>query len=439
MLEISVEIREVLDILTNQGYEAYLVGGYVRDAIQHHNTSDIDICTNAKPPVLHELFEHFKPSEVGLDYGVKFNYGESSFEISTMRQEMTYSDQRHPDTVIFIDDIRLDAMRRDFTVNALYYHPDKGLFDFFGGKQDIESKVLRVIGDPLTRLHEDSLRIVRLFRFKSELDYAFDPETISAAYELMDTLHTIHPMQLKEELTRYLCGPSFHVTSHDYPWFLGSLFPEVANMIDYDQQNPYHTMNLYDHSITVTQQLPLTLGHRLVGLFHDTGKVCVQTMDAAGIAHYGGHATASATIAHPYFLEFQFTKEEIAYFTELILNHGLSIQPVLADFQRLIGQYGVAWVYDLITLKRADNLAKSDKAAYQVERCAHFKAIVDTIIDQGLPTTTKDLAINGHDLRDAGVKPHDIGKRLHALLDAVIDGKVLNEKDKLLNMSLEEL
>ncbi|MDE8070517.1 HD domain-containing protein [Erysipelothrix rhusiopathiae] len=433
MIELSKNIEIVMMELTNRGFEVFVVGGFVRDALMGHRSFDIDLCTNALPEQLLKIYKKYSIESNGHDYGVKFMSGEEHFEISTMRLEGDYEDGRRPSRVEFINHLFDDSKRRDFTVNALYYHPRHGLIDYYDGVKDLQNHTLRVIGDPKVRFKEDVLRIARLYRFKSELGFDIDAETLYVVQTQIESLQRLKLVQIYPELSRYLLGPYFLETSLLCPEFLMTLFPPLKETLGFDQHNPFHEYSLYEHTIRTMQGIPNRVDLKLVALFHDLGKSNVQTVDDQGIAHYPGHAQASCIIARPFFEALQFSIKKIAYLEKLILEHDLKLQPVSAQLQQLIRVHGIEWVEDLMAVKRADNLAKGSRAQYQVQRCTHISQIIQEIRDQKRPTSIRDLEITASDLKKLGIEGKTINKYLNMCLDRVIEGTLPNTHESLLN------
>ncbi|WP_342621921.1 tRNA adenylyltransferase [Erysipelothrix sp. P66] len=433
MITLSQQIESVMMELTDQGFEAFVVGGFVRDALMGHRSFDIDLCTNALPEQLLKIYKNYSIEPIGHDYGIKFRVDEEHFEISTMRLEGDYEDGRRPSRVEFINHLYDDSLRRDFTVNALYYHPRHGLVDYHQGVDDLHNRKLRVIGDPKVRFGEDVLRLARLYRFKSELGFDIEAKTLHAAQNQLESLHRLKLMQLYPDLTRYLNGPYFVETSLICPEFLMTVFPPLKDTLAFDQQNPFHEYTLYEHTIRTVQGIPNRMDLKLVGLFHDLGKVFVQTVDDSGIAHYPGHAQASGVIARPFFEGFQYSKKKVTYLERLILEHDLKIQPESAQIQQLIRVHGIDWVRDLMIVKRADNLAKGLGAQYQLQRCTHINHIIDEVISQKRPTSIRDLDISASDLKKLGIEGKRINQYLNLCLDRVIEGTLPNTQKSLLN------
>ncbi|WP_331836222.1 hypothetical protein [Erysipelothrix piscisicarius] len=276
MITLSQQIESVMMELTDRGFEAFVVGGFVRDALMGHRSFDIDLCTNALPEQLLKIYKNYSIEPIGHDYGIKFRVDEEHFEISTMRLEGDYEDGRRPSRVEFINHLYDDSLRRDFTVNALYYHPRHGLVDYHQGVDDLHNRKLRVIGDPKVRFGEDVLRLARLYRFKSELGFDIEAKTLHAAQESVGVASPIEACATLSRPYAISKWALFVETSLLCPEFLMTVFPPLKDTLAFDQQNPFQEYTLYEHTIRTVQGIPNRMDLKLVGLFHDLGKVFVQ-------------------------------------------------------------------------------------------------------------------------------------------------------------------
>lgn len=440
MISLDATTSHVLETLTQNGYQAYVVGGYVRDALLGMQSQDVDICTDAHPDKVWELFADETLSETGIRYGnVRFDKEGFSYEITTFRHEAEYHDGRHPERVVFVDDLETDLRRRDFTINALCYHPETGVIDRYNGLDDLKRKRIRTIGDPAVRFQEDGLRILRLFRFAATLDFAIDPQTLRAAEFNAEGLKKLTFPQIKQEFLRFICTSGFLKIALLYPWVLGAIIPELYEASMFDQKNSYHLYSLYEHTVRVIDDLPQRWDLRLVGLFHDLGKLRVQTIDEEGVGHYPDHAHASRDIAEVYLKRFQISKKTRSYLLSLIESHDLKIHADQVSIQRLVYEKGVDWVRDLILLKRADNIAKSDKAFYQVEKTVIFEQFLNNLLASKAVISISDLDIDAEDLHMIGVADSEIKYILRHLVYNVIDLKVENRKEALLTFVKEQM
>ena len=290
--------RTALDRLTAAGHEAWLVGGCVRDLLLGRTPGDYDITTAALPEETEGVFAGEQLIETGLRHGTVTVVLEGCpLEITTYRVDGTYADARHPDQVTFTRSLREDAARRDFTVNAMAYHPDRGLWDGFGGRADLEKGLLRCVGDPETRFREDALRILRAVRFASVLGFTLEPATAEAARRTAPLLGQIAPERLSAELTKLLCGPGAGTVLGEYPDILGALIPELGPMVGFDQRNLHHCHDLLTHTAAAVDNIPPDPALRLAMLLHDVGKPETFSLGEDGQGHFYGHAKRSVELA----------------------------------------------------------------------------------------------------------------------------------------------
>ena len=480
---------EALRRLHEAGYEAYLVGGCVRDSLLGRTPGDWDITTAALPEQVEAVFAGARIIETGLKHGtVTVLLDGLPLEITTFRTESGYADHRHPDAVAFTLSLTEDLARRDFTINAMAWAPlirhgsavtpspegeglDGGLTDPFGGQADLHAKIVRCVGDPMQRFDEDALRILRALRFAAQLDFTIDPATAAAAHALRDTLALVSRERIAVELTKLLCGPAARRILVEYWEILAVPLPELAPMAGLDQRSKYHCYDVLEHSAAAAEALPPEPILRWSALLHDVGKPACFTVDEAGRGHFHGHAKAGAPMAREILTRLRFDKDTVNRITRLVELHDYPIDPPVevqdqgsgkaedgscetrilrcaqndgaeADFLRraeeravrkLIGKLGEADFFRLLELKRADSLAHHPDYRGRVAACDRLAALARELLDQAPCFTVRDLAINGNDLLALGVpKGPEIGKILDALLDAVLAGRLPNEREKLL-------
>ena len=422
MFHLPTEVESLINSINSFGYDAFVVGGWVRDALLGVSSKDIDICTNALPEVIYDLFESYKPTTSFIHHGsVSFNHAGYSIEITTFRREFDHKDGRHPGKVEFVDDLKDDLMRRDFTINTLCYHPTRGLIDLLGGVEDLRLGILRTVGDPIIRFEEDLLRIVRLVRFKSYLNFSIDVRTLDAATTMSRRLSHLPLSAWRAEFLKIVCSPNLLRVALEDAYLFQNLIPELKECYHFDQYNPYHNFSLYEHTMRVSACLPNRIELRLAGLFHDLGKLRVQVIDADGIGHYRTHAKESETIASDYLLQFQVGKAVTGRVMKLIEYHDVKLQESLSSIYGFAFEHGISFTRDLIEFKRCDNQAKSNLAAYQLVKCDVFDELLNQV--ELLPLNVSDLLIKNQDVLDCGVEQN----RVSAVLDALMRRVVLNQ------------
>lgn len=428
------EVVCIIDTLNNNGYEAYAVGGCVRDAVLGRAPEDWDICTSALPEQAKRSFAGHHIIETGLKHGtITLMLNRQPFEITTYRVDGLYSDSRHPDTVEFVGDLKRDLSRRDFTINAMAYSPDKGLVDYFGGEQDIERRVIRTVGDADRRFYEDALRIMRALRFASVLGFSIDPSTSAALFESKGLLQNIAVERIVSELNRLLLGNDVERVLLGYPAILEEVIPEIGDMVGFDQRNPYHCLDVWAHTARSVCKAPFSLSIRLTLLLHDVAKpVCYTERDSIG--HFYGHPKVGSDMARQILKRLKYDKNTIDAVAQMILYHDSYIPPQQKGVKRWLNRLGEERLRQLIEVKRADGKAHSEKNRDERLRALdEALSILDEVLEEGQCFSRKDLAVDGRDLLAAGVpEGGEVGAMLNQLVDMVIDGSVENEREPLL-------
>lgn len=435
------EVLEILNILNTAGHEAYLVGGSVRDFCLGLAAQDYDITTSALPEETMEIFQKagYGVIPTGLKHGtVTVRVHHQSYEITTYRKDGAYSDGRHPDSVSFVSNLREDLARRDFTVNAMAWHPDQGVVDYFGGQQDLKAGVLRCVGEPGKRFQEDALRIFRLIRFASQFGFAVDPKTEQAARANATLLRRIAPERIQVELMKLLQGDHVETVLLQYPDILAVWIPEILPCVGFHQNNRYHVYDVWGHTCKAVASCKNIPELRLAMLLHDIEKPACYTQDilpdGSVKGHFYGHATQSAKTANTILRRLRFDNETIHTVTTLIGVHCDPLTPNLKQIKRFLRKIGAPMLKLLIEHHRGDNLAQAPFVA--LERLPvwdEVEALVDQIIAEEQCFSLKDLAVNGSDLVALGIeKGPRIGVLLNQLLDDVISGKLPNDREALL-------
>ena len=446
MLALPAPVQTALSVLQNAGFSAYVVGGCVRDALRGETPDDYDVTTDALPEQVETVFRADRPAqagnadrlgvrivETGLKHGtVTVLLDGMPLEITTFRTESGYSDHRRPDRVDFTRSLREDLARRDFTVNAMAWSPVEGLIDPFGGENDLAAGLLRCVGDPRERFNEDALRILRLLRFAAKLRFRVEAETAAAARALAPTLSFVSPERIRKELTRLLCAPDAARILLDFPGILTVPLPELAPCVGFDQRNPHHDLDVWAHSVKTLAAVPAEPVLRWAALLHDVGKPSCYTEDAAGIGHFYGHAKQSAALADALLTRLRFDNASRETIVTLVAEHDLQIEQTPRAVRRALSRLGVPLFRQLLALKRADNSAHCGDVRARIAHADRLEAIADALLAEEGRFTLRDLAVDGRDLLALGYEGPAIGKALQALLDAVLDERVPNEKEALL-------
>lgn len=438
-LKIPKDVDMIINILYQKGYEAYVVGGCVRDSILRKTPNDWDICTSAKPNVIINIFKQIgvKTIPTGLKHGtVTLVINNNNYEVTTYRIEGEYEDCRRPKSVIFTDDILVDLSRRDFTINAMAYNHLKGLIDPFGGKKDIYNKVIKAVGNAEERFNEDALRILRGVRFATQLNFKIEIETIFGMKTNKKLFKNISKERIREELNKILLAdnPSKGFYLIRDLCLLNDIIPEMRLCVNFKQRNPYHNSDVFNHTMSVLDKTKKDLIIRLSALLHDIGKPECFTLDEEGIGHFYNHNNVSADIAEEVLKRLKYDNKTIKSVKILVKEH-MTKHNDLSDkgIKRLIKRVEEENLSRLFDLQRAD--VKGSKPPYDMSQIDYLTGRCNEILNEKQPLNVKDLGINGYDLMNMGIKPgKEIGEILEYLLDIVLENPKSNDKEKLINI-----
>jgi tRNA nucleotidyltransferase (CCA-adding enzyme) len=433
------EVQYIISTLENNGHEAYAVGGCVRDSLLGNEPKDWDVCTSAQPALTMKCFESCHIIETGLKHGtITLMLNHKPFEITTYRVDGAYADNRRPDSVEFTGDLRKDLSRRDFTVNARAYNPGTGIVDFFNGAADLQRKIIRCVGDADKRFQEDALRIMRALRFASALNFSIEENTAAAIYGNKKLLRNIAAERIANELNRLIIGRNAGNILLDFSSVIYEIIPELKKTAGFQQNNPYHHLDVWNHTVTSVLNAPADVALRLTMLFHDIAKPGCYT-ETDGTGHFYGHPQISADMAEEILLRLKYDNNTIKTVTQLILYHDTDIKPEKKDIKRWLRRIGEERFRQLIEVKRADAKAQSEK--YNVEKLAalcEMQLVLNRVIEDSECFSLKDLAVNGNDLVAAGIPEGvAVGGILNQLMNKVIDEAAENNRAKLLDTAEE--
>ena len=423
--------------LEKAGFEAYAVGGCVRDAILGLTPHDYDLCTNALPEETAGLFPGHTLVRSGEKHGtIGVVFDKAVIEITTFRTEGGYQDSRHPGWVRFVPNVKEDLSRRDFTVNAMAYNPKTGYIDPFGGQEDLQKGILRAVGNPTTRFTEDALRILRGVRFGVRFSLTPTEDTLAAMSALAPLMDNLARERVFDELCKLLSL----LKSEDmatYSAILTQVIPCLADTVGFDQKNPHHIYDVYTHTAQVVENAPTDLAVRWAAMLHDCGKPGCFTLDDTGIGHFYGHAEASAQMADDLLLTLKAPtalRERVVF---LIEKHMTPLEPDKKLLRRRLGQYGVDALHQLVALQKADCIGTG---THENDRFEAISALIAEILQEQACLTLRDLAVNGKDLQKIGFAPgKQMGACLNLLLEQVQDEKLPNEKNVLLSAAKAHL
>lgn len=434
MCSIPDEVIYIINKLKKNDFKAYIVGGAVRDIVMKKNPSDFDLSTSAKPDDIIQIFNEQNLILNGIKYGtVGININNKNFEITTFRSENSYSDNRHPDKVEFMNSLIDDILRRDFTINALAYEIDVGIIDYVNGVEDINNKVIRTVGEADLRFKEDSLRILRALRFSSTLNFNINEKTKDSILNNFLSLENISKERIFTEVSKMLCGENILNILLNYSCIFTFLFKPLKKAIDFNQYSKYHIYDVWEHTAHVVNNIEPSIVLRLAALFHDLGKPYTFSFDN-GVGHFYNHSKISVKIANYILKKYKAPINIIKEVVELVDFHHQLLDSE-KSIKKTISKLGVNQVENLLKLQKADSqsLAFPYSKEY-VKRIDNSMDLFYKIINSANKCfSIKDLKINGNDLIDIGIKEgKDIGIILNNCLEAVISGKIENEKNQIL-------
>lgn len=430
--------------IAQRGHGVWVVGGCVRDHLLGRDVADWDLCTTARPDELLKIFPRAIPT--GIEHGtITVMVDKVGFEITTLRGETTYTDGRRPDRVFYVDDIAADLARRDLTVNAIAYDVQNDrLIDPYGGMADLERRLLRAVGNPIERFSEDGLRVLRAARFVATLEFDLDPGTRLAIPQTLDTFRKVSAERVREEWVKTMAArePSRAFDVMQTTGILGAIDPSFDAMVGC-KQNHYHQFDVWTHTLQTVDRVPLgdpTL--RLAALLHDIGKPTTREERDNGEATFLGHERVGAEMADDFLKRYRFSTDERQHVTHWIRHHLVAYEDSWSDaaVRRFVQRVGMGAIDTLLTLCRADSMAKGDRMGDDLARLAKLRARIDGVIAAGSAFTTRDLAVNGNDLqRELGIPPSKrLGEILGVLLERVLDDPSRNERGQLLELARQE-
>ena len=435
MIALPPFVADAIKRIETAGFEAVAVGGCVRDMLAGKTPHDYDIATSATPDEICAVFSGERLIETGLQHGtVTVLLSGEPLEITTYRQDGAYSDGRHPDEVVFSRNLSDDLSRRDFTVNAMAFHPTRGVTDLFSGQADLKAGVLRAVGEPRVRFSEDALRVLRGLRFAAQHGFSIEPQTAAAMRAMRDTLSPVSAERIYAEMTAFLCGKDVTRVLLTFPEIVCAVVPELKDTVGFSQNNRHHIHTVYAHIARVVGNVPATPALRWAALLHDCGKPACATVDAAGESHFTGHPQESAQRAEAVLSRLRADNRTKAAALELIELHDLRTPPTEKAVKRLLSKVGETRFFELCDLATADR--KAQNPAFFAPSKAREDAVRDLgkkLLSEQSCLSLAELAVSGDDLLSAGIPAgKELGDTLRRLLDLVLDGECENAKEELL-------
>lgn len=441
IIKLPTEVETILNTLNSKGHEAYIVGGCVRDAIMGKLPNDWDITTSAAPEIVKGIFP--KTYDTGLKHGtVTVRIDKEYHEVTTYRIEGKYEDHRRPSTVEFVEDINLDLGRRDFTSNAIAYHPKEGFIDPYNGVDDINRGVLRSVRNPRERFEEDALRILRGVRFSAQLGFELEEETLKAMLSCAHLLEHISKERIRDEMLKILLSerPSKFLDMHKWG-LLKYVIPEFGECFDTPQNHPHHIYNVGVHTIKAIEHMPNDELLRLTMLLHDIGKPATHTRDIKGIDHFYGHGPKGVEMSKKILRDLRFDNETIKQVSLLVKYHDFHIQEKVTkeDIKEVLSEIGPGLFKNLLIIQEADARAQNpDKLEPKLKNLEQITKIFNEVINNNECYSLRDLEVNGSDIINMGIKKGKVvGEILDLLLKLVIKKPSLNDKETLLEIIKE--
>ena len=439
-MDMPKNVDTAINLLQSAGFEAYAVGGCVRDSLLGKTPNDWDITTSAKPEDMKSVFINFHCIDTGIKHGtVTVVIDGEPLEITTFRLDGEYEDNRHPKSVTFTSDLGADLGRRDFTVNAMAYSKKTGTVDLFGGENDLKNKIIRCVGDPDRRFNEDALRILRALRFASALDFEIEEKTAQSLLKNRALLGNISEERIAKELLKLVCGKGAKRILTDFAPVLFEILPELQPMYKNSHDNPHHCYDIYEHTLIAVESIDPEPTLRFAMLLHDCGKPAVKKFDENGVAHFYGHQRISAEISAQILARLKVSnkfRDEILF---LVSNHDRwELYENTEKMPRYLSKFGLDGVLKLLKVMRADVLAQSPEYRYRLDQIADAEEIAKNLAAQKPCLSLSELQINGRTLMDIGIpQGRKLGAVLAQLLDEVIDGVTKNTQEALTTRARE--
>lgn len=435
MVKLSKSCEKIIDKLIGAGFSAYAVGGAVRDCLLGVPAHDFDVTTSAEPVEVKALFQ--KTFDTGIKHGtVTVLEDGEAVEVTTFRAEGEYLDNRKPESVTLVKDVREDLARRDFTVNALCYNKHEGLIDLFSGLDDLNNKIIRAIGNPEERFCEDALRILRAVRFSAQLGFEIEENTKNAIVKCAHLVKNLSVERIAAELDKILMSDSPEHLKMLYDLgVLVHICPEMCDCFRTEQNTRWHIYDVGAHSVEVIKNCPKVLYLRYASLMHDWGKPHTKGINEHGEDMFRNHAKISVELAENFCRKYKFSNERRDKIVRLVKYHDIEILPEKKYVKRAINKVGDDIFYDLICLKRADCLSQNlELTASRLPYIDRLFELYAEIKENCEPFGIKNLTINGNDIKELGYEGQQIGEVLNFLLEKVIENPELNEKEKLIEI-----
>ena len=430
------KVNRIIHTLQENGFEAYAVGGCVRDSILGREPDDWDITTSATPIETKALFS--RTFDTGIEHGtITVLIDKDAFEVTTYRVDGKYEDSRHPSEVTFTRSLREDLLRRDFTINAMAYNDAEGLVDVFGGMNDLREKRIRCVGNARARFGEDALRILRAVRFAAQLGFEIEEDTRKGITELAPTLANISAERIQVELIKMVTSPNPELLRTAYELGITKvILPEFDAMMTTTQENPHHKYSVGEHTLKAIGEVPADRVLRLAMLFHDIGKPAMKKIDAQGVAHFKKHDIYGAEMTKLILRRLKFDNDTMNKVARLVQYHDYRMPAQPKNVRRAMNKIGEDLFPYYLEVRMADTLAQSEYLKEEkLQNIRDVRSRYEEILEKNECVSLKTLAVTGSDLIADGMKPgKEIGEILNKLLEYVLEHPEANEKETLLKL-----
>ena len=440
-IQLPEKVNTIIKTLQAHGYEAYAVGGCVRDSILGRIPDDWDITTSATPQETKALFH--RTFDTGIEHGtITVLIEKDAFEVTTYRVDGEYEDSRHPKEVTFTRCLKEDLLRRDFTINAMAYNDTEGLVDIFGGIEDLEKKVIRCVGNARERFGEDALRIMRAVRFAAQLGFEIEEDTKAGIIEIAPTLANISAERIQVELIKMMVSPNPTLLRKAYELGITKIIlPEFDAMMETKQETPHHMYDVGEHTLKAIESVRADKVLRLTMLFHDIAKPKRKTVDEQGVAHFKMHDVEGAEMTKQILRRLKFDNDTMNKVVKLVQYHDYRMPAKPTNVRRAMNKIGEELFPYYLEVRMADTLAQSDYMREEkLQNLEEICACYEEILEKSECVSLKTLAVTGKDLIADGMEPgKEIGRVLGILLEHVLDDPSLNQKEILLKMKDEIL
>lgn len=432
-IQLPEKVNRIIQTLQAHGYEAYAVGGCVRDSVLGRIPDDWDITTSALPEETKELFS--RTFDTGIEHGtITVLLEKDAFEVTTYRVDGKYEDSRHPSEVTFTRCLQEDLLRRDFTINAMAYNDTDGLVDIFGGMEDLRTGTIRCVGDATARFSEDALRILRAVRFAAQLGFEIEESTKEGIRNLAPNLSRISAERIQVELVKMLVSPNPELLKMAYELGITKvILPEFDRMMDTEQETPHHAYNVGEHTLKSIGFVKADKVLRLTMLLHDVAKPRTKELDENGKAHFHMHSVEGAELTKQILRRLKFDNDTLHKVTKLVFHHDLRIPATPRSVRRAMNRMGEELFPYYLEVRKADTLAQSEyQREEKLQNIEDIRVLYEDIISRKECVSLKDLAVTGSDLIAMGMKPgKEIGEILSFLLEQVLEEPEFNTKEKL--------